>query len=166
MPESERDGHILPRVGQGDSIGHQDRFELADPAAGSTGGYFTIPDVKNYLRYRIHAWTFAFTTDANAGDRTVGLRLFKHGGAPGNLVNIYYPDPQGPSLTRRYVFALGLSAPWASYNGYRYCPLPLLLLTSWFRVAQSIVNVQAGDQISESVIYFSEWLDTPPVEFL
>jgi len=137
--------------------GYMEMQQLANPAVGSNFD-FTIPDVFNEWRYRIHSLHFHLHTDANVANRFVGIYLYRQGGAyvlwrsfvqtvvAGDDLDFVF-DSQARELTTN-----GINAWW----WYR---LPHCELTSWFRLGSCISGLQVGDQISDIEVTYRRWLD-------
>lgn len=128
---------------------------LADPAAGAG---FTYTVSGSYWE-RIAALSFVFTTNGNAANRAVVLKVKDGSGA--TLVAV--PSAAVQVASKAYTYSYwGDQAPVNdTVNLVNAQPVPMIFLQPEFTVVVSVGAIDAGDQISAIRVY-RERFDTGP----
>ena len=128
---------------------------IPNPAA-DTGFTYTLST--NYNEWPI-ALAFELTTDSNAGNRQVGLKLE----TPSGIVQAAAPvaSVQAASLTYTYVFASWLTSPVAVEASVVLCPFFPFVVPADYSFVVTIGGSHAGDQIS-NIAYYRDRYSTGP----
>ncbi len=123
----------------------------SSPAAGANMAI----SVPAFEIWKIHIVTFRLVTDANVANRRVHLRFIPTLGA---IIEALTEVDQPASLTRNYTFAKYGYLPSTNNNTEIIAPLPHeLFVTPEGTINTAILNIQAGDQISNIKIMYERF---------
>lgn len=126
----------------------------ADPAAGAD---FVIAVPTNEL-WILKGGSVDFTTDANAANRSMHIRVEIHG-IGGPAIELLPNAVQAASLSRRYTIgAFGNSTLAADDNDIQINMPPDMVLKEGDDIRSIIFNKQATDDITQAVFYIEKFL--------
>jgi hypothetical protein len=129
-------------------------IEIANPAAGS--GQILAPGIVAVKE--LVAVEFVLTTDANVASRLARVQATRvAAGSP--TIDIGVPTTvQTAGGAIRYIFGLGLSLDMDTTTLISQAPLIQgMRMRGADTYAVTIDNIQAGDQISDTTVYFRVW---------